>query len=80
MRIRVDPQLCTGHARCGEVAPEVYDLDDEGYNTLRHDGVVDVPTGLEDAAQRGIRVCPERAITVVQEAVMGTAARGTAGS
>jgi ferredoxin len=68
MRIRVDPELCSGHARCGDVAPEIYELDDEGYNLLRHEGVVEVPPGQEAAAERGMRVCPERAILVVEEA------------
>jgi ferredoxin len=80
MRIRVDPELCSGHARCGEVAPEVYELDDEGYNELRHQGVVEVPPGLEAAVGRGMRVCPERAITIVEDAIVGTPTPGTAGS
>jgi len=32
MRVHVDVEKCTGHARCWSLAPEVYELDDLGYN------------------------------------------------
>lgn len=60
MIIRVDSHFCTGHARCAALAPEVYRLDDDGFNIS--DGDV-VPSGLEQEAQRGADACPERAIT-----------------
>jgi ferredoxin len=31
MRVSVDSERCTGHARCNASAPEIYDLDDNGY-------------------------------------------------
>lgn len=30
MNIQVDTGLCSGHARCNAVAPDVYDLDESG--------------------------------------------------
>lgn len=65
MRVRVDGELCTGHGRCWTLAPEVYDADDEGYNG----GVgttIDVPPGLEAAALKGVRSCPEGALTIIE--------------
>lgn len=61
MKIRVDQDLCTGHARCGAVAPELFDLDEVGYSAV--DGI-EVPPGLEELARRGADACPERAITL----------------
>jgi ferredoxin len=61
MRVRVDSDRCQGHARCWDVAPEVYDLDDLGYCRIAAE---EVPAELEEAARKGAAVCPERAITV----------------
>jgi ferredoxin len=61
MKIELMEGKCVGHARCAAVAPEVYELDDNGYLTP---GLKDVPAGQEAAASRGARACPERAILV----------------
>jgi ferredoxin len=66
MKMKVDGVLCTGHGRCWSIAPEVYDADDEGFNAAAGD-VIDVPEGLEEAAMRGLRNCPEAAISVVED-------------
>jgi ferredoxin len=79
MKIRVDPEGCTGHGRCNAVAPEVYELDEEGYNAGRHDGIIEVPEGLEAAALLGMRACPERIITVLEEAAPEPAATDSSG-
>lgn len=64
MKVQVDSNKCTGHARCLMTAPEVYVLDDEGYNRM---GEFAVKPGLEDQARRGARSCPERAIVIAGE-------------
>lgn len=61
MRVHVDVEKCTGHARCWSLAPEVYELDDLGYNVTP---VKDVPPELEAAARKGALACPELAITI----------------
>jgi ferredoxin len=66
MKVRVDGDLCSGHGRCWTLSPEVYDADDEGFNS-RAGGVIDVPAGCEDAALMGVRSCPERALLVIEE-------------
>jgi ferredoxin len=66
MKVKVDGALCTGHGRCWTVAGDVYDPDDEGFNSDRG-SVIDVPPGKEESALRGVRACPEGAITVVEE-------------
>ncbi|RZT86697.1 ferredoxin [Pseudonocardia sediminis] len=66
MRYFVDPALCAAHGQCAAVAPDVYDLDDEGYNALvgKH---VDVPPELEASARAGAVACPESAIFVDED-------------
>jgi ferredoxin len=61
VRITIDTSACVGHARCNAVAPDVYDLDDEGY-AKPFDG--DVPPELEQQAREGADACPERAISL----------------
>lgn len=61
MRVRVDAERCTGHARCQSLASEVYVLDEVGYNVMPP---TEVPPGLEEQARRGAMACPELAITV----------------
>jgi len=64
MRIVVDPERCQGHARCLAEGPDVYVLDDLGYNSTSID---DVPPALENQARRGALSCPESAITIVED-------------
>jgi ferredoxin len=66
MKIKIDADLCSGHARCAIVAPTVYTLDDNGYNADRGK-VIDVSVGQEAVARLGAEKCPERAITIVEE-------------
>jgi ferredoxin len=62
MKIEVNAALCTGHARCNAAAPEIYELDDNGFCAIR---TLEVAPDQEAAAVRGADACPERAITVV---------------
>jgi ferredoxin len=61
MKVSVDPDLCQGHARCWQICPNVFDLDDEGHASVAID---EVPAAFEDKVQEAVRNCPERAITV----------------
>jgi ferredoxin len=59
----VDSALCAAHGLCAETAPDVFSLDEDGFNTSA--GVaVEVPEHLEDAARRGASACPESAIQI----------------
>ena len=61
MKAEVDPDRCQGHARCWEICPEVFALDDEG---LAYVATPDVPTELENKAREAADNCPERAIAL----------------
>jgi ferredoxin len=59
LKVTVDMDKCSGHARCNAVAPDVYPLDDNGYCAIT---TLFVPDGLESQAKAGADACPERAI------------------
>ena len=61
MRVILDKAACSGHARCYAIAPQVYDLDDEGFNSVDE---ADVPAELESVARDGAEACPEHAIAI----------------
>jgi ferredoxin len=61
VRVTVDAEVCQGHARCWDVCPEVFSLDDAGHAFV---SVPDVPAALEARVEQAVNVCPERAITL----------------
>jgi ferredoxin len=61
MRLAIDTARCTGHGRCWDLVPELFDADDSGYGTAK---TQDVPTELEERARVAARNCPEAAITI----------------
>ncbi len=62
MKITLNREACQGHNRCYLLAPEVFDVDDEGYALLRIDG--EVPAELQEKARLAAQNCPEFAIAV----------------
>ena len=60
MKTTYNREACQGHNRCYMLAPELFDVDDEGYAIMLVDG--EVPAGLEEKAQLAIDNCPEYAI------------------
>lgn len=65
MKILVDVKSCVGHARCNKVAPELFPLDDNGYNVTASE--VEIPAGDEALAQRAVRACPERVMRIAED-------------
>lgn len=61
MKVHLDEQACVGHGRCYALAPDVFEPDDMGHCVLRHD---EVPVSLESQARRGVKECPEDALTI----------------
>lgn len=64
MRIEFDRDACQGHNRCYLLAPELFDVDDEGYAVLLVTG--EVPEELRDKAQLAVDNCPEYAISLAE--------------
>lgn len=65
MRIRVDGARCQGHDRCRLLAPELFEVDEQGFSHERAGGVV--PAGLEERARRAAANCPEGAIAIDED-------------
>jgi len=64
LKVIANQKLCSGHARCAAVAPEVFELNDDGYIGFAEKVV---PPEFEAAARRGVRACPERALSLGEE-------------
>ena len=60
MKISYNRELCQGHNRCYMLAPEIFDVDDEGYAVLKLEG--EIPAELQEKAQLCVDNCPEYAI------------------
>jgi ferredoxin len=63
MKLDWNRDRCVGHGQCVAAAPDLWELDDDGYAVLKVTG--DVPDALVDRARASERACPECAITVV---------------
>jgi ferredoxin len=62
MRVQVDPALCQGHARCWDICPEVFTIDDDGYSSVSE---AEVPAAFDAKVREAASNCPERAISIV---------------
>lgn len=63
MKVIIDHARCQGHTTCMLKAPEVFVLNDEGYNDMPP---TEVPPELEEKARLGAMNCPEGAIRIVR--------------
>jgi len=64
MKVKANTTICSGHARCAAVAPEVFTLNDDGYIGFEEKEITADQLAL---ARRGVRACPERALTLIEE-------------
>ena len=63
-KIVIDGDMCTGHGRCYDLAPNLFEpYDDEGRSQPTVEEVADEQL---DLAQRAVEACPENAITLVE--------------
>lgn len=60
IRVRVDPDLCEGHALCIELAAEVFDLGDDDVATC----AAAIPDTLQDKVKAAVDACPRQAISL----------------
>jgi ferredoxin len=64
VRLVIDRDRCSGHARCNWLAPELIALDDEGFAVTPRDSV---PANKVSTAEAVRENCPEGAINLVDE-------------
>jgi len=62
VKVSIDPARCQGHGRCYELAPEIFDADDEGYGVVL--GTGEVAAALAKRARLAALNCPESAVDV----------------
>lgn len=60
LKVTVDYELCEGHSRCQQAAPEVFEVrdDDKSYVLIEP-----VPEELRPKVERAARLCPRQAIS-----------------
>ncbi len=67
-QVRVDFDLCKGHAHCMAEAPEIFQVDDKGQLTLLD---ANPPEELLAKARAAEKYCPAQAISLVERAASG---------
>jgi ferredoxin len=60
MRVVVDRDRCEGNAFCANIAPEVFQLDDDEYAVVITDPV---PVEQETLVEQAIEACPRAALS-----------------
>ena len=65
MKVQINTDLCAGFGICVGIAPEVFQLHDDGYATVLVD---DVPADLDDLVRRAASQCPAQAIILSEDA------------
>jgi ferredoxin len=60
MRVRLESAKCDGFGTCAEHCPELFELDEWGYASVKGDGKV--TPELEGKVQRAVADCPVHAI------------------
>lgn len=66
MKLLVESSKCSGHGMCHALAGEVFELDNEGFNTVR-DAEIEISPELAEQAKYGALGCPEQAIRIISE-------------
>jgi ferredoxin len=62
MLVHIDTARCAGHGQCHYTAPELFDVDADGFGIVLVNGPL--PQSLTGAAEAGVSACPERAVVI----------------
>jgi ferredoxin len=65
VKLQIDPEICQGHGRCYDLAPDLFGDDEEGFGKVLGNGLVSPESERE--ARLAVANCPERAITLLEE-------------
>jgi ferredoxin len=71
--LQIDPGRCQGHAICYLLAPDLFEVDDEGRGSVTRAAM----KSDDDQAQAAVAIdrCPERAISLQSASRTGVAGR-----
>jgi ferredoxin len=72
MKITLNPAACDGFGFCAEALPELVDLDEWGFPVIR---ATEIPPGLRKNARQAVRICPRKALALVEAAAASTGLR-----
>ena len=61
MRIKVDFDLCQGHANCMGEAPDVFRVDDKGFLEVLQE---EPPEAHREAVEKAVKYCPTGALSL----------------
>lgn len=61
-KVIVDDMLCEGNAMCMDVAPEVFDLNDDDLAVVLHE---ELDEDQRDKVEHAVQYCPKQALSVV---------------
>lgn len=61
MKVQVNSEICAGFGICTGIAPDIFELHDDGYAIVL---VSEVAPEDEDAMRRAESQCPARAISI----------------
>jgi ferredoxin len=60
MKVKVDPELCTGDEICVQVCPEVFEMEEDKAIVIMEE----VPEDLQDSVREAAESCPSEAIVI----------------
>lgn len=64
MKVHVNPEICAGFGICLGIAPEVFELHEDGYAIVL---VSEVQPEDEDLMRRAVSQCPSQAIFLSED-------------
>jgi len=60
MKVKIDPDLCTGDEICVQMCPEVFEMEGDKAIVLKEE----VPEDLQDSVREAADSCPSEAIII----------------
>lgn len=60
MKVKIDPDLCTGDEICVQMCPEVFEMEGDKAIVLQEE----VPEDLQDSVREATDSCPSEAIII----------------
>ncbi|MHC4571120.1 MAG: ferredoxin [Planctomycetota bacterium] len=61
MKVRLNPDLCSGSGLCVDTCPEVFELNDEGVSKVKME---QIPTEYQQSCKEAADNCPTEAISL----------------
>jgi ferredoxin len=63
MKVKIDPELCTGDEICVQLCPEVFEMQEDKAVVIMDD----IPEDLQDSVREAVDSCPSEAIIIEEE-------------